>query len=232
MYDAWYVRHVKTDQRAGLHMIQQYFPYDLMDAFSHMSDEVREHCDEIGDAIDNNIKSLANTGILCYDLKPGNVVLSLDEEVDVKFIDFGREFCEHSGRSNNDKFTTPILDSIRVASRAYAKKNNMDVSDIHRYLLYSTMTIILAATITDTLYKNRGALQLDRESRRALHCTRKYADAVLDDTRGDILKVVKTILRRDEIRGLLRHYVGKRNSGTKRIFRLARGDEVQSSSSI
>jgi hypothetical protein len=227
LYDAWYVRHVKTEQRAGLHMVQQYFSYDLMDAFQQMPDEICEHRDRIGAAIDENIKLLANAGMLCYDLKPGNIVLSFDDDVEVKFIDFGREFCElQSGKLNGEKYPTPILDAIRVAARAYAKKNEMETADILRYLLYSTMTIILAAIITDTLYKNRAVLQADQVSRLALHCTRKYAEAVLDDTRGDLIKLVKTILRQEDIRDLLKHYVGKRNSGTKRIFRLARGEQV------
>ena len=223
LYDAWYVRHAKTDQRAGLHMIQQYYPYDLMDAFSKIPEEVGSHCDEIGAAIDKNIKLMADANMLCYDLKPGNIVISFEETPDVKFIDFGREFCEHHSEKNEVR--TCVSDSIRVAARAYAKKHSQNAEEIHKYLLYCTMTIILAATTTDAVYKNRATLRADRDTRRTFQCMRKYANAILDDTRGDIIKLLKDILRIDEVRELLRHYVGRRNSGTRRIFRLARGFE-------
>ena len=226
LYDSWYVRHAKSNQRAGLHMIQEYFPYDLMNAFDEYQNEVIENCDQITNIIDSHIMKLANAEMLCYDLKPSNIVIRFEDDIDVRFIDFGREFCEHNIGKDETQQRTPVTNMARQIAKKYAGKHKYSDFEVYRHLLYAVMVIILSAVTTHTIHEHRAVLRANADVRGQLNCVKPLATKLMDSTRGDFIRLVRDMLRQEDIKSLLRHYVGRRNSGTRRIFKLARGDDT------
>ena len=91
LYDAWYSRHAKKNQKAGLYFIQEHYPCDMLTAFSEYYETIIEKKEMIADKIAKIIKTLADSELLCYDLKPGNIVVNFESDIDLKFIDFGKE---------------------------------------------------------------------------------------------------------------------------------------------
>ena len=228
LYDSWYVRHAKNEQRSGLHMIQEYFPCDMMNAFDEFQDEVIEKRESISSMLNAHITKLANAEMLCYDLKPSNIVMRLDDHLDLKFIDFGREFCEYGTNNGNDESNhrTPVTNVARAMARKYAGKHKFKEVDVYRQLLFALMTVILSAVTTHTIHEHRAVLKASAHIRSQLNCIKDVANEFLDTTRGDFIRMLKEMLRQDDIKSLLRHYLSRRNAGTRRVLRLARGIET------
>lgn len=228
LYDSWYNRHGKQKQKAGLYMIQEYFPSDLMNALDEYQDEVIERRNEIGTMIKGHIDKLAKADMLCYDLKPGNIVVRFEDgSMDLKFIDFGREFCEHAPTMSKEEnqHRTPVTNIARTIAKKYAGKHKLRETDVYQHLLYCVMTVVLSAITTYTIHSQRESLKANYSLRKELNFTMDVANELLDTTRGDFIKLVKEMLRQEDIKDLLRHYLGRRNSGTKRVMRFARGIE-------
>lgn len=225
LYDCWYNRHAKPKQRSGLFMIQEYFPSDLGRAMIDQQEEVLECMETITTKVTSHLKTIADADMLVYDLKPSNIVINMEDTVDVRLIDFGREFCEHGNLKEDGTRRTPVMNVARQLSRSYAKKHHENENSVYRHLLYSTMVIILAAITTFNIYENRGTFRADHILRARLNFMRIPASVILDETRGNFVRLIKEMLRQEDIRSMMRHYVGRRNSGTRRILRLARGQE-------
>jgi tRNA A-37 threonylcarbamoyl transferase component Bud32 len=227
LYDSWYVRHAKNNQRAGLYMIQEYFPCDLMNAFDEFQEEVINCREQIENIIKSHLFKLSEAEMLCYDLKPSNIVIRMEDTIELRFIDFGREFCEHSASMSKEEnqHRTPVTNVAKSIAKKYAGKNKFRDSDVYKHLLYSVMMIVLSAITTHTIYEHRSDLKANSQIRGQLHCTRNMACQLLDNTRGDFIKMIKEMLRQEDIKSLLRHYLGRRYSGTRRVLRLARGIE-------
>ena len=63
------------------------------------------------------------------------------------------------------------------------------------------------------------------EQRAGINPLASRAAALLAGMQECNIALVRDVLRADEVKGVLRHYHSRRNAGTKRTLRLARGAE-------
>lgn len=225
MYDAWYVRHATTKQKSGLHMVTEYLPHDGQEIYStFLMENVLENKAEMEENIINNIKKMADIGMLCYDLKPGNMVVDF-EDFNVKFIDFGREFCEYSTWDMNSEERTPVTSYIKKICVTNTKTDN-EAKQMYHYLLFLTMIVLLSSNTAYYISSVKEKSNIDKQLRETLNVIAPYTKQLLDGTKGKIIRFLKKILRQEDIRATCRHYMSRRNSGTKRIINWATGQLI------
>jgi len=142
--------------------------------------------------------------------------------VDVRVIDFGRDFCECNVAHPTQ--SSPNIDMLR---RRIAAEGGTDthVDERISHILFTVMMIIFSATTTRCLYEDRGHHRLSESERADAHPLCKTVNSWLQSMRGRDIMLVRELLRMDEVRGVLRHYHGRRNSGTGRTMRFASGIE-------
>ena len=75
------------------------------------------------------------------------------------------------------------------------------------------------------LHSDRSRHRLGRDEREAINGIARHARTLLDSMQGRNVRLVRTVLRSDDVRGVLQHYHGRRNAGTRRTLRFARGIE-------
>lgn len=222
IYAAWYAKHATRDFPSGLYIVTDVFSHDYENLLMSNSrrEQVLERSDDIAMAIIVCLEKLANANLFVYDLKPSNVVVRLEEDggVTAKIIDFGRDFCEWGGTKENDA-STPTIDLI----------NNLTQGDetLRAHILFAVMLVELAATTTNQLYEDRKYHRMDADVRSRINGLARAASSFLDSMQGSNLAIVRQVLRSDDVKGVLRHYHGRRNSGTRRTFRLCRGAETK-----
>lgn len=222
VYGAWYARHATRDYPTGLYMVTEKFPDDLEDVL--MSNSRRPHVldrsDDIAQRVAALLSRVANADMYLYDLKPSNVVIAFPMDggpIDVRMIDFGREFCEWAGSKETDA-STPIIDMVDRMVGGDAT--------LRRHILFATMLIQLAATTTYCLHTDRREHRMDRETRQRVNGLSRVALTLLESMKGCHVAIVRDVLRTDQVRSVLAHYHGRRNSGTRRTLQLARGYEM------
>ena len=93
------------------------------------------------------------------------------------------------------------------------------------HILFSVMMIIFSATTTRCLYEDRGHHRLSETERADAHPMLVKVRELVQSLCGRDIMLVRELLRMDEVRGVLRHYHGRRNSGTGRTIRFASGVE-------
>ena len=113
LYDAWYNRHSTPDQRGGLHMICEYYPRDMHAVIMDTPESVYPIEKELRTLVVQHLRKMADNHLFCYDLKASNMVFR-DQPFDVRFIDFGRDFCEWRPYSENNEYLerAPVLLSL------------------------------------------------------------------------------------------------------------------------
>jgi len=162
--------------------------------------------------------------------------------VTVRIIDFGRDFCEWGGASTLERDKcTPIIDILRrtiVAEdvrRSVQDKNNSNVGThaLHRgdmderlrHIVFATMIVNLSATTTRHLYHERKRTRMVGDLRRDMNPIAPLCRTLVSSMQGRNIHLLRLALRYDEVRGVLEHYHGRRNAGTKRTLRFASGEE-------
>ena len=227
VYSAWCARHATGRWPSGLYVITERLPHDLETVLC--DDEILrgravEHSKELGEAIVACLKKLADELIFVYDLKPSNVMIRFrDEGVDVRIIDFGRDFCEWAGCEQDPDSNTPIVTMLRRRLRARGEEN-VDATVSH--VLFAAMLVELAATTTRRLHEERPGHRMNASERAEVNPVSSLAEALLDSMQGRNKALLREVLRTDDVRGVLRHYHGRRDSGTRRTLQLAVGNEV------
>jgi hypothetical protein len=93
-------------------------------------------------------------------------------------------------------------------------------------VLFAVMLVQLSAVTTRHLHSDRYEHRMSASERREAHPVAAHAIALLDGMQGRHKRVVRALLRADQVRSVLRHYNGRRRAGTGRTLRLARGVEV------
>ena len=228
VYDAWCAKHAKDEWPSGLYVITERLDCDLHTALCDdpgMRTLARTHVDALGTALVGCLQKLAENLVFVYDLKPSNVMVRLrDDHVDVRVIDFGRDFCEWAGCEQDPDSRTPLVDMLR--KRLVARDGAQYDSKLVPHVLFATMLIVLAATTTHVLYEDRDEHRLPAAERAQLNPVAAHARRFLASMQGRNLALVREVLRTDEVRGVLRHYHGRRNAGTKRTLRYAQGTEA------
>lgn len=224
---AWYARHATREWPSGLYVIMERLDHDMETALCEDREiipKMLRYKSAVESEIVRCLETLARNHMFVYDLKPSNMVVRFHESgegVDVRVIDFGRDFCEcnvvHPTQSS------PNIDMLR--RRITEEGNETHVDERISHILFSAMMIILSATTTRCLYEDRGHHRLCESERADAHPLRTTVQHLLQTLRGCDMMLVRELLRMDEVRGVLRHYHGRRNSGTGRTIRFASGAE-------
>lgn len=215
LYDAWYNRHRTEKQPAGLHFVCEHFDMDvhklLYDhssfAISNVSDLRRQTC--------LHLRNMAKEGLFNYDLKPSNMVCRMEPSLEVRFIDFGRDFSEWRPYDLNNDYLerAPILSKLQTAVDC---DGSYDPRKMYEDLCYALMVIVLSANISFNL---GNTSQLESTSQRdMLNFLVPVASDLRRQIQGRHVTILKSILREERVRDTLRHYIGKKNCGTKRTF--------------
>lgn len=227
VYDAWCARHAHDGWASGLYVLTERFGCDLDAAFcddAKIRTKAMAHRDAIGVSILACLAKLANELIFVYDLKPSNIMVRLEDDkaVAVRVIDFGRDFCEWAGCEHDPDSRTPIVTMLRKRVR---ERGDVDVDATVRHVLFAAMLVQLAATTTRRLSDDREDHRMGAAERKHTNLIAPLAAKLLGGMQGRNVALVRHVLRTDEVRGVLRHYLGRRNSGTRRTLRFARGCE-------
>jgi tRNA A-37 threonylcarbamoyl transferase component Bud32 len=219
MYDAWYTRHTTTDQKGGLHIICDYYPKDMHTLLMESPEVISENTDEIASIVSKALRRMAENGLFCYDLKPSNMVVREDPKMDIKFIDFGRDFCEWRPYSDQNEHLdrAPILSFVQSLADDNAN-TRYPAKELYVDLIYITMLVLLSSNIAYTLDQSSTASRHSFAENAILN----FMASTLKSLRAQVdvkqVRLIKEILRQRDIRDTLRHYMGRRNCGTKRCF--------------
>lgn len=217
---AWRTRHRDGAWSSGLYMVMEHFPLDLerlMTDEKHCEMAMR-HRDEIGTEIARALASLARAGMLLYDLKPSNIVVSLPAggPLRARVIDYGRDFCEW--RCPDAGVTcaarTPTLDLID----ALAKGDG----DLAQHLRFACMVAQLASTTTRMLYQDRHDTRMSVDERAKTNPMLPWSATFLNGMQGRNVSLLRHILRSEDVKGVLQHYQGRRYAGTRRTLKYAK----------
>ena len=212
LYDAWYCKHATAKQRAGLYLLMDYFPCDFGKALEEHTETLLTHRRAVGAQIAEQLYALASAGMVCYDLKPNNLLFD-PETLKARFIDFGRDFCELREFDGSPGCSAPLLEVVAKMAKRDAK--------LYTKLLYATMVVIFSAVTTKEIEDRRRDLQLHLNDRKRLNVLREEAARLRASMSREAIDMLKDVLRADLVRDNLKHYNGRRNCGTKRTFRLA-----------
>ena len=221
IYDAWYNRHSNTDQRGGLHMISEYYPQDMHTLIMDTPELVAPLATDLRRMIMQHLRVMAENHLFCYDLKPSNMVFR-DKPFAVKFIDFGRDFCEWRPYSEDNEHIerAPVLSFIQTLADKYADER-MSGAKLYTELIYAVMVLLLSSNIAFTIDQSRTASRRTFADNQLLNFMGVAAQELREQTRGLHVQLIRDILRHRDIRDTLRHYMGRRNCGTKRCFHYA-----------
>ena len=213
IFDIWYCSRTTREQRRGLYMVMQHYECDLTDAILKKTPTMIDNSVEIGAQIVGRVLTLSQQGILLYDIKPSNVVLNLDP-VDVRLIDFGRDFCESLDSGGGGQV-------IHELQRELEHEGYTERADVCR-LLGLVMLVQLSAIFSSEIQRLRFSLKiLSRTQRKALNGMRVHLYSLRRETSGRMVRVVRAALRNESIRSNLRHYLGARDSATRRVLALS-----------
>lgn len=227
IHASWYARHASREWPSGLYVIMERLEYDMETALCEDRDVIPRMIScrtSVESEVVRCLETLARRHLFVYDLKPSNMVLRFhadDAGVDVRVIDFGRDFCECN--IPHPTQASPNIDMLR--RRIQEEGGEDDVDERISLILFSVMMIILSATTTRCLYEDRGHHRLNESERADAHPVRRKVEELMATLRPRDLALVRELMRMDEVRGVLRHYHGRRNSGTGRTIRFASGVE-------
>jgi hypothetical protein len=229
LYDAWYVRHAKDGQKSGLHMVYEHYHRDVHALVIEAPHEALGHVAQLASAVPPMLRNMADASLLCYDLKPSNMVFR-DSPFDVRFIDYGRDFCEWREYSEGNEYMerAPVLSHLQTLIdqewRGMASAEGqprLSRKQLYCDTIYAVMLILLSANIAFTLNQCGEAEHCTFDHKASLNFLGVCAAELRRCTRGGHVKLIRAVLRHHEIRSTLRHYMGRRNCGTKRCFTYA-----------
>jgi hypothetical protein len=215
---AWFSRHAHDEWPSGLYMVMDKYADDLN---ALLGDRKRYGLtaklrDQIGCSLVAHLATLAKHGFFLYDLKPSNVLVAVEgDTVDVKVIDFGREFCEY--RHDDIDARTPNMDYLT----RMLQRDGVYSDALRDHLLFATMLVQLSATTTRHIYEDRHETRFSRGERENIHPTAALTATFLESMTGSNRAYLRRMLRADDVRGVLKHYLGRRNGGTRRSLRFA-----------
>jgi serine/threonine protein kinase len=218
---AWFSRHAEQHEEvnwpSGLYMVMDYYAYDLEKFIMSKKsrNQALEKSSDIGAQILLKLECLTKNDMFVYDLKPSNIVLNVEGGLDVRIIDYGRDFCELNSPKCKAEvdINTPVLNIVN-------KLTNGD-SELMKHIIFAVMLIQLSSTTTRHIYEDRGEHRMSREERREINPIVAPASNLIESMQGKNIKVLRDILRCDEVRSVLKHYHGRRNGGTKRTLQFA-----------
>jgi hypothetical protein len=233
IYDSWFAKHGTGQFPSGLYTLTKMYTCDLESALTSKRREeerlkVLRSVESIKSKVTSHLWSLAKEKMFMYDLKPGNIVVDFDSDscVDAKIIDFGKDFCEWDGDNAHLTSSSPLISMMkkRILLRKDIKTEE-ERDEFLSFILFVTMMIILSATTTKTIYEEKYYLKIPKEDRKRAHPFTGFVTLIWEKMREKDKSLVKSLLRCDDVRASLGHYHGRRNAGTKRTIRFAKGLE-------
>ena len=220
VYDAWFVRHKTDDMRSGLHMLCGYFPHDLQRLIEDEPMRLHRMSSEVAESVYTRLSAMADADMFCYDIKASNMVMRDDPVVDVRFIDFGGEYCEVAAYTDPDNDATRTLNLMRRMARDGATER-YPAAALYRDLILWTMIVMLAANVTHSVESSKAAARCVVQGADGVNFMRPVVADVRGHIRGKHVRMIRDILRVKDVRYTLRHYMGRRNSGTERCLEYA-----------
>ena len=236
VHKAWTAKHAHKEWPSGLYTVCDMYDHDLEDV---IYDEdlradfgLRGGSDNVAQGIFRCLQTLAGESMFLFDLKASNIVLRKDSEgaIDVRILDFGTDFCEwtpppHVGHMEEMRPRSHVISVVRQAIRDRActssGRPSEDEDALCAHILLAVMLVITSATISFNLYHDRREHKMSQavrvQANPMLALTRDYVASM----RGMDVRILKRVLREDAVRGVLRHYHGRRNSGTRRTLMFA-----------
>ena len=186
LFDAWYNRHSASKQRSGLRMVMGIFSCDMHTLLLDSPMKVIPMVDALCRQAVAHMRAMANNDMLCYDLKPSNLVFAMDGEVpQLRFIDFGRDFCEWKPFVASGKAIAraPVLTFIEKLAIEHAD-DRITARTLYRELIFATMVIILSSNISFTLSQSERAARCSYADRGMLNFMSKAAADTRQYTRS------------------------------------------------
>ena len=224
VYDAWYARHACDEWTSGLYTVLELFDKDLQVVLFDRGEQAKPHLDALGTSLVECIRKLAQAQIFVYDLKPSNIMVRLGETPEVRIIDFGRDFCEWGGCAQDPDAQTPVIDMLRKRIEQETEDPE-EASSRLCHILFALMMTIVAATTTRELLDGRHEHRMGSAARLELNFVAHRGGNILDSMQGRDVALMRHALRTDAVYGVLQHYHGRRNAGTRRTLRFAHGVE-------
>lgn len=215
LVDVWYRHKASRTLNAGLYILTTLYPYDL---HRYMFNETTQYLAvrrTIGARLHAHLVHLSELSLLCYDMKPANTLVAVsDDEIDVRLIDFGRDFTELKlyGDTGGRRHDAPVLYRMRDIVRDSVDPTTQDGSSLYRQLIFLTMLVMFAA-ITQGAIEQRGK-RIPSALYEVVHDERQQATP-------QMMRMLKQVLRIPELREHLKHYNGRRRAGTRHTLRLA-----------
>lgn len=147
-------------------------------------------------------------------------------DIDVRFIDFGSEFCELDFSIPGRGRHAPTIDMVRERIRAKEPEIPLKVVEQRvEHVLFAAMLVVLSACTTFQLYEDRHEHRMSRSMRARVNPLASPCAHLLEGMQGKNLSLLRSVLRSDKVRDVLGHYHGRRNAGTRRTLRFAQGAE-------
>lgn len=222
LYDAWYVRHSTDFQRSGLHFVMEYFPEDLHTLLCRAPNLIINNRTSLRQQVATHLARLADESLFCFDLKPANIVVRSGCG-QIKFVDFGRDYCEWRpyARPHEHSDRAPILSYLQRLVDQVEADDATRAAMLYKRVQHAAMLIILSANLALHIDKDRSAMRASFAYRASLNIVSALCGEFRESASCTELKLIKSLMRHREVRDTLRHYMGRRNSGTKRCFHYA-----------
>lgn len=222
VFDIWYCARGTREQNKGLHVVMERFPNDMHDIIFRDLEFLERHRGDIARELDKCAIALSKVGMITYDIKSSNIVVRKDP-LDVKFIDYGNDYCEMYDMSAIDLQgkrahggENPVLSELVAQCRRFKNSKKIFESVVRISIL-----VCLSANISNEIHKRRREYNLGQDLRRRMNPLHDYMKHLRQGTPAAIVRLVKVVLRSDNVRECNEHYNGNRNSCVKRMFRHA-----------
>jgi len=221
IYDAFFHRHRGDRLRSGLYLITEAYTLDFQRVLNGGPD-MEGWLPAAAHAAVQALETLANDGMLLYDLKPSNIVIRPPARgpIAVRIVDYGSEFCEWQ----HGLGPTPVLQHARqlIAATPH-RRDQVESADVLKHMLFTLMLTQFSATTTRHIYDD-ARKRATRAVRPKQHCIALLCESHLASLQGRHVTLLRYLLRHESVRDVLRHYLSRAHSGTRRVMRLARGE--------
>ena len=213
VYDVWYCESSSKQQNKGLHVVMDFLSMDLHEALFHETEWSMEHRDKLVARIEECVMKLAQMGIFTYDIKSSNIVLN-KSPFDMRFIDFSNTYTELRGGTHENTVYGMLASKTR---------NNSKLIDA---TIATTTMVILSANLSIEIWERRKRDNTTRDERERLNILRDRMRTLRRSTPAHVVHLVKCVLRNEDVKECIEHYMGRRNAGTKRVFEYAYFDRA------
>lgn len=177
----------------------------------------------VGKGVCEKLHKLAQRGLFVYDLKPSNILLD-EANGEPSIIDFGCDFCECTAKQvvGLADHAAPRLAMLqRLVAAMHPDDDDATRAAVCAHIVYVTMLVQLSSVTSHHLHADRREHGLGLSERKQVHPFAERAHASVAALQGRHRRLVRALLRADAVRGVLAHYTGRRNAGTRRTLRAA-----------